>query len=712
MKSLRSRISLLTICLLSVVMIAAAVSGVTAIRDIGNRAADRLLLLLCETGEKNLDFYFESVEQSVEMVSAYVESDLDGLETEKLRAHLERARGIFSKLAYQTDGVVTYYYRIDPAVSDTEKGFWYVNLDGEGFQEHEVTDITLYDTDDTSKLVWFTVPKATGKSIWLPPYITDNLDVRVISYNTPIYYNGTFVGVAGIEIDYSTMAEVVDSITLFDSGYAFINDEEGTIIYHPHIDVKELMENHPKIPDGLLSDDTIIQYRFEGVEKKAVWLPLENGMRLNVTVPVSEIDALWKDWIAKLAVIFAILLAGAVLLTALFSGRITKPLRDLTAAAKKVDDGDYDFELQYNGKDEIGVLTNTFRDLTAHLKEYITDLNDLAFADALTSLHNKGAFDKCLQEIETSEKGPGGPLDFAVCIFDCNDLKKVNDRNGHDKGDIYLRESAKIICEVFDHSPVFRIGGDEFAAVLMGSDYRDREELLKRFDEKCLAKRRHETDDWERIDISRGMAVYDPKEDETVNDVVRRADKLMYDHKWRRKHHLDADPEPEIDERTGLKTRAAFRKDFESFVGVQLHVMVLDLDGFRELNDEKGRAFCDGVLSAAGEVLTECYDGCSAYRYGLDEFLVIGKNDPEKNFAQACEKAGRMLKESGTSFSAGYVYGTTKDTQDVRSMIAQAENMLQEAKREGKGRFRGKEYHGSCEMLPDRNTEDSNWRDE
>ena len=339
MKSLRSRISLLTICLLSVVMIAAAVSGVTAIRDIGNRAADRLLFLLCETGEKNLDFYFESVEQSVEMVSAYVESDLDGLETEKLRAHLERARGIFSKLAYQTDGVVTYYYRIDPAVSDTEKGFWYVNLDGEGFQEHEVTDITLYDTDDTSKLVWFTVPKATGKSIWLPPYITDNLDVRVISYNTPIYYNGTFVGVAGIEIDYSTMAEVVDSITLFDSGYAFINDEEGTIIYHPHIDVKELMVNHPKIPDGLLSDDTIIQYRFEGVEKKAVWLPLENGMRLNVTVPVSEIDALWKDWIAKLAVIFAILLAGAVLLTALFSGRITKPLRDLTAAAKKVDDG-------------------------------------------------------------------------------------------------------------------------------------------------------------------------------------------------------------------------------------------------------------------------------------------------------------------------------------------------------------------------------------
>ncbi len=689
MKSLRSKISLLTICLLSVAMIVAAVFGVAAIKDIGNRAADRILFLLCETGQKNLDSYFESVEQSVEMVSAYVESDLDGLEADKLRAHLERARDIFSRLVYKTNGVITYYYRIDPAVSETEKGFWYVNLDGEGFEEHEVTDITLYDTEDTSRLVWFTVPKATGRPIWLPPYITDNLDVRVISYNTPIYYDGKFVGVAGIEIDYSTMAEEVDSITLFDKGYAFINDEEGTIIYHPHIDVKELMENHPRIPEGLVSEESITQYSFEGVEKKAVWLPLKNGMRLNVTVPISEIDAMWKDWVEKLIVIFIILLAGAIFLTALFSGRITKPLRDLTAAAKKVDGGDYDFELKYRGEDEIGVLTNTFRDLTAHLKDYITDLNDLAYADALTSLHNKGAFDKCLQEIETGKSESGGHLSFAICIFDCNDLKKVNDRNGHDKGDIYLRESAKIICETYDHSPVFRIGGDEFAAVLMGSDYLDREKLLERFDEECLARRRHETEDWERIDISRGMAVYDPKEDETVSDVVRRADKLMYEHKWKRKHHLDTDPEPERDEVTGLKTRSAFRKDFESYVGLPLHVMILDLNGFKELNDEKGSVHCDQILLTTGEALTDCYAGCSAYRYGPDEFLVMGKNDPEEDFREKCEKAGKVLRESGISFSAGYAYGDTEDIRDVRRLIAQAESMLQTAKREGKGRILG-----------------------
>ena len=150
---------------------------------------------------------------------------------------MDRVNDIFQKLAYNTNGVLTYYYRIDPEVSKNVKGFWYVNTDDNGFQEHEVTDITEYDTNDTSSLVWFTVPKATGEGVWLPPYITENLDARVISYNVPVYHNGQFIGVIGIEIDYSTMAEVVNHITLYDNGYAFLNDDEGNIIYHPQMDV-------------------------------------------------------------------------------------------------------------------------------------------------------------------------------------------------------------------------------------------------------------------------------------------------------------------------------------------------------------------------------------------------------------------------------------------------------------------------------------------
>ena len=534
MYSIRTKISAATIGAIIITMIIATVLGVVAIRDIGTSSAEKMLLLLCEAGQKNLDGYLEDLEQNVGVVSAYVEADLDGLSDEALQAHLDRVSDFFKKVMIRTAGVKTYYYRIDPTVSSTVKGFWYVDLDGEGFREHEVTDITRYDTSDTSALVWFTVPKYEGKAVWLPPYITDNLDVRVISYNIPVYFNARFVGVIGIELDYTAMAEQVNNITLYENGYAFVNDPDGRIIYHPRMDVTA-METAPKVPEGLLDSDSVIRYRFEGTEKLAAWLPLINGDHLNVAVPMDEINAGWRHWVQVLVITFAVLLIGFILFIQKYTGKIIKPLQQLTKVAEQIDEGNYDCELHYNENDEIGVLTRTFSRVTKNLKNYITDLNDLAYADALTSLHNKGAFDICIKDIQTQLDAPEDGPAFAVCIFDCNNLKKINDQNGHDKGDIYLKVTAEIICEVYDHSPIFRIGGDEFAALLMDRDFRNRDELLRQFDERCREKRRQNAEAWEQVDVARGMAVYDPKEDESVSDVVRRADKNMYENKWKSK---------------------------------------------------------------------------------------------------------------------------------------------------------------------------------
>ena len=533
MHSIKTKITVVTACAIAVTMIIAAVFGVMAIKDIGTKSADQQLMLLCKTGQRNIDAYLEDVVQQVDTVAAYVEEDMDGTDEEQLQAHIDRVDGLFKKLEYN-NAILTYYYRIDPEVSTSAKGFWYVRGE-DGFEEHEPTDITQYDTNDTSQLVWFTVPKATGEPVWLPPYITDNLGARVISFNAPVYYEGTFVGVIGIELDYSKMAEMVDNITLYDNGYAFVNDADGYIIYHPHMDVME-MEEHPSIPEELKGDDEYLNYEFDGVRKEAVQLPLINGAFLNVSVPVSEINAVWHKWIRNILIIFGLLLIAFILLMNRWTRRITQPLEDLTEAAEQVDEGNYSVRMEYDGDDEIGVLSRTFNKLTDHLGSYIHDLNDLAYADALTSLHNKGAFDITINNMQTDMRDhESKKIEFAVCMFDCNDLKSVNDMNGHDKGDIYLKETAAIICEVFEHSPVFRVGGDEFAALLLNRDYQNREELIKLFDEKCAEKREESELAWEKVSVARGMAVYDPEEDDSVNDVVRRADKLMYENKFQMK---------------------------------------------------------------------------------------------------------------------------------------------------------------------------------
>ena len=532
MHSIRIKTTLLTVCAIVASVTAATLLSVAAVRQIGNGDANQILSLLCETGQKNLDSYFQSVEQSVEMVSSFVESDIGGLEPDELQRHIDRVRVIFERTVYKTNGVLTYYYRIDPAVSETVRGFWYDNLDGDAFREREVTDITGYDTGDTSKLVWFTVPKAAGEPVWLPPYITDNLNMRVISYNVPIYWEGRFVGVVGIEIDYSTMARQVNHIRLYENGYAFISDAQGNLVYHPRIDVTE---NRPEAPEGLLRDGARLRYTFKGCEKLAVCLPLSNGMRLNVTVPASEINATWQHLIYRILAVSVVLLATFIPLTMHLTNHITRPLRELTDAAGQLNAGNYDIELNYAGTDEVGILTSAFRRLIRHLKSHIGDLNNRAYADALTSVRNKGAFDIYTRELEQALFHSPDSLRFAVGVFDCDNLKTINDRYGHDKGDIYLKTASALICRVFQHSPVFRIGGDEFAVILQHDDYRNRNALIRLFDagnaEICASAR----EPWEQTRISMGIAEFNPNTDSSVGDVTRRADKRMYENKRLRK---------------------------------------------------------------------------------------------------------------------------------------------------------------------------------
>ena len=118
--------------------------------------------------------------------------------------------------------------------------------------------------------------------------------------------------------------------------------------------------------------------------------------------------------------------------------------------------------------------------------------------------------------------------EFAVVMFDCNWLKQINDAYGHERGDVYLRAACRAICQTFTHSPVFRLGGDEFAALLQGSDYKHREELLQLFDKNAKELAATASNPWEKVNVAKGIAVFQPGADTGVEQVLRRADEQMY----------------------------------------------------------------------------------------------------------------------------------------------------------------------------------------
>ena len=153
----------------------------------------------------------------------------------------------------------------------------------------------------------------------------------------------------------------------------------------------------------------------------------------------------------------------------------------------------------------------------------------MAYRDALTGVRSKLAYLDMLKDLEVRVQD-GNLTEYGVVVFDLNGLKEVNDMQGHDKGDDFIRSACRLICGNYEHSPVFRIGGDEFVAILEGSDYEERDTLLQNFERNVEENQREG-----KVVVASGMSVYESDRDTSYNDVFRRADARMYNRKEKMK---------------------------------------------------------------------------------------------------------------------------------------------------------------------------------
>ena len=120
----------------------------------------------------------------------------------------------------------------------------------------------------------------------------------------------------------------------------------------------------------------------------------------------------------------------------------------------------------------------------------------------------------------------GSQEPFAIVVCDVNGLKEVNDTFGHKAGDDYICSACDVVCSSFQHSPVFRIGGDEFCAVLRGSDYEKRESLLDGLRAQ-MAKNITSGD----VVLASGMSAFEVGQDKLVSQIFKRADNMIYENK-------------------------------------------------------------------------------------------------------------------------------------------------------------------------------------
>ena len=478
------------------------------------RQTEDFVNVTCENDASQINDVFGDMENSVSIMESYVygliENKTDIYDSKRQIEIMEHSYDMFVDVAKNTEDAVSYYMRFAPEISNSTCGFFYSKTDREGdFVKFETTNLDLYEKDDTEHVGWYWQPYEAGKAIWMMPYYNKNIDVLMISYVVPLYYENEFFGVVGMDFDYTVLTDKIHEMKIYENGFAHL-EYEGNVVHD---------ENHSENINVHKNDEKYLRVSRE----------LKNGMTLVLSASYDDIRAIRYE--IALKILFVVLLLAVLfsLIAIITVKRIVSPLKALTDASVKLSNGDYDVEIIHSDTCEIKLLSTAFENMTQNLKEHEKLQHFLAYRDSLTGLRNTNSYKAWVNDFDKEIENENST--FGVIVFDINYLKETNDRFGHDAGNKLIVKAAGIISGIFKRSPVFRIGGDEFLVILKNRDFEEVEELLKKFDEECLNESITVDGEVISVSVAKGFAEYNAEKDSAFVDVFNRADDAMYENK-------------------------------------------------------------------------------------------------------------------------------------------------------------------------------------
>ncbi|WP_407427766.1 diguanylate cyclase [Treponema sp.] len=495
----------------------------------------QILDLMADVQSNGLNTMFSDVEQSSIVLSNYVSEELDSIfvltDKEEFARYITKIENIAFYIANCTRHALSVYVRFAPELTNgVESLIW--RRTGGKFERGTLTDFPIYNSDFENS--WYYRARKFDCGVWTKPYYNDDFREYVVSYSVPVYKNGKFFGVVGIDIDFDDMATIVNSISIYNSGYAFLTDEDFVILYHRSIPEGTRLFNQTNDFYQVLKDESstpVYEYAFKNRKSRMIYKELINGMRLVVSVPAREIDKDRTKLIIMIVLSVLVISVMVSLFSVWMSNRLTKPLKELTDSTNKIVAGVYDLNFKRKPHDEIGNLMNTFSFMAKSLKVQFDYINTLIYIDSMTGAKNKRAFIDERTEIDKkieNSKQTGKKFEFGIIVFDVNNLKYLNDNFGHEEGDELIKNSYNLISSNFSNSPVFRIGGDEFVAVITEKDYENCLELLTKFRTEMEYLQNNKAKPSEQLSIAAGFAAYDSQKDVNFQSVFARADEEMY----------------------------------------------------------------------------------------------------------------------------------------------------------------------------------------
>ncbi len=239
MKSLKSRISSQVLISSLLLLIPVLLVCLYFIYSVQNQSSDEIIRQHGAINAASLNQTLTDVEIEVHTLTSYISMQLQGnmdrfFDRSYRDEHCRQACEVAQSTITLTEGATSIYYALNIDLAEDDEGFYLVEDSQLGqLISHPRTPIKQYDEDDVSNVGWYYQPAAAGHDIWMKPYRNAQNKKQIISFVSPIYVDGIFIGVLGIDLDFDYLKDQVDAIAPYKTGYAFLMSDDFDILYHP-----------------------------------------------------------------------------------------------------------------------------------------------------------------------------------------------------------------------------------------------------------------------------------------------------------------------------------------------------------------------------------------------------------------------------------------------------------------------------------------------
>ena len=391
MKSIKTKI-IVTVILCSLVstFICGAISIVNSVST-SYEDSQQEMQLKCVSQSDELDTMMQNVSQSVEMVYSIAVAKLEhaaSFRTSKdyVDTYTKQMLPILMQSAQNTKGALTAYIRYNPEFTEPTSGLFLTrdNSDSE-FESVTPTDFSMYDPSDVEHVGWYYIPVQNGKETWMEPYLNSNIGVYMISYVIPIEVDGESIGIIGMDIDFSEFTDTIDSLSIFDSGYGFLVNESGKVMYHKDLEIGSHLADADSglqsVVDALgneQTEETAVSYTYQGKDKVMYYKTLENGMKFVLTAPKTELQEKSRQLAKQIfgGAAFAMILT--IIIGTVLGFTITKPITQIDGIVKQT--AEFEFASNpanqhlYKRKDETGRMAISLHNMRKNLRQMVANI--------------------------------------------------------------------------------------------------------------------------------------------------------------------------------------------------------------------------------------------------------------------------------------------------------------------------------------------------